>query len=73
MARRFVSPRGKGWVSQTGGRAVSDHRKQSTAIAAARKQLRKQGGGELKIQGRNGRIRASDSIPRGNDQFPPRG
>lgn len=57
MARRFVSPRGSGWVSQTGGRAASHHRTQAAAISAARGQLRKLGGGELTNSRRVGAAR----------------
>ena len=30
------------------------------------------GGGEVRIQGRDGRWRDSDTVPPGNDPFPPR-
>lgn len=30
------------------------------------------GGGEVRIQGRNGRFRDSDTVAPGNDPFPPR-
>jgi len=34
--------------------------------------LGNQGGGELSIKGRDGRIRSKDTIAPGNDPFPPR-
>jgi len=34
--------------------------------------LGNQGGGELTVMGRNGRIRSKDTIPPGNDPCPPR-
>jgi hypothetical protein len=73
MGRRFVSPRGNGWITQSGGRAISRHRTQGAAIKAARGQLRKVGGGPLTIQRRSGLIRASDTVPPAHDPFPPRG
>lgn len=77
MARgsnRHVVPKGKGWAVVTGGtgRASSTHRTQAAAAKAAKAALRKRGGGEAVIHGRNGRIRASDTIGR-RDPFPPRG
>jgi hypothetical protein len=36
-------------------------------IDAARGYLSNEGGGELKIKGENGRVRAQDTIPNGND------
>lgn len=53
-------------------RASSVHTTQADAIAAGREMLGNQGGGELSVKGRNGRIRSKDTIPPGNDPFPPR-
>jgi uncharacterized protein DUF2188 len=73
--RRFVSPSGKGWVSQVpGGRTISHHRTQAAAINAARTQVRRGGGGgEITIQRENGKIREGRTIPPKHDPFPPRG
>lgn len=59
----FVSPNPDGgWDVQRAGsqRATSHHNTQTEAIAAGREVSRNQGT-ELKIQGRNGQIRQSDS------------
>jgi len=53
-------------------RASSLHDTQQAAIDAARNMLQNQGGGELSTKGRDGRIRSKDTIPPGNDPFPPR-
>ena len=39
---------------------------------AAKETVRKLGRGEVRIQGRNGRWRDSDTVPPGNDPNPPR-
>lgn len=64
-----VTPQGDQWAAQKAGgaRASSMHDTQADAIAAARGYLGNQGGGELNIHGRNGAIRAKDSIAPGND------
>ena len=54
------------------GKASSIHNTQQDAIASARSMLNNQGGGELTIMGRNGRIRSKDTIPPGNDPCPPK-
>jgi hypothetical protein len=54
------------------GKASSVHGTQQTAIAAARQMLVNHGGGELTVQGRDGRIRSKDTIPPGNDPSPPK-
>ena len=53
-------------------RVSSLHRTQRDADRAARDMLRNQGGGELTLKGRDGRIRSKDTISPGNDPFPPR-
>jgi hypothetical protein len=53
-------------------RASSVHATQREAIDAARSMLQNQGGGELTTKGLDGRIRSKDTIPPGNDPFPPR-
>ena len=53
-------------------RASSLHSTQREAINAAKHMLQNQGGGELTIMGRDGKIRSKDTIAPGNDPFPPR-
>lgn len=62
------------WVNKRNdaGKASSVHSTQQAAINAARQMLQNQGGGELTTKGRDGRIRSKDTIPPGNDPFPPR-
>ena len=45
---------------------------QRDAIGRAKNIVSRLGGGEVRIQGRDGRWRDSDTIPPGNDPFPPR-
>lgn len=45
---------------------------QAEAINRAREIVHNAGGGELRIHGRNGEIRDSDTIPPGNDPNPPK-
>ena len=53
------------------GKASSVHDTQQNAINSARTMLGNQGGGELTVMGRNGRIRSKDTIKPGNDPCPP--
>lgn len=53
-------------------KASSVHDKQSDAIDAAREMLMNQGGGELVVKARDGKIRSKDTVPPGNDPNPPR-
>jgi len=72
---RTVTPDGNDWTVEKPGasRASSRHDTQRDAIDAARGYLSNEGGGELKIKGENGRVRAQDSIPNGNDPRRSRG
>lgn len=54
------------------GRASGVFDRQSDAIDRAREIVRNAGGGEVRIHGRDGRIRDSDTVPHGKDPFPPR-
>jgi len=75
MPRRLVGPHsGGGWQvkAPNATRASSRHTNQADAIDRARSILSNVGGGELTIQGRNGRIRDSDTVPHGNDPNPPK-
>lgn len=62
------------WVNRRNdaGKASSVHNTQQDAIDSAKTMLGNQGGGELTIMGRNGRIRSKDTIPPGNDPCPPK-
>jgi hypothetical protein len=67
---RTVSLRDSGsWANKKDGaeRATSLHKTQAQAEAAARKQLKQTGGGELKVKNEDGRIRSKDTIAPGND------
>jgi len=60
----------KGWDVDnpaTKGPPVSHHRTQKAAQQAARKDLKKGGGGELVTKNPKGVIRAKDSVAPGND------
>jgi len=71
---RTVFHRDGEWINKRNeaDRASSKHDTQREAEAAAREMLKNQGGGELTVQGENGRFRSKDTIPPGNDPFPPR-
>ncbi|HYX09259.1 MAG TPA: DUF2188 domain-containing protein [Bacteroidales bacterium] len=62
------------WANKkdSASKASSVHDTQKDAAKAAKKNLNNQGGGELKIMGRDGKIRSKDTISPGNDPFPPR-
>ena len=73
---RTVGPDGDGdWTVKKPGasRASSRHDTQGEAIKAARGYLENEGGGELKVKGRDGRVRDQDTIPPGNDPRSSRG
>lgn len=72
---RHVVPNPKGgWdVLKPGGARRSDHAPtQGAAIDRARDILGRSGGGEIRIHGRDGRIRDSDTVRPGHDPNPPR-
>jgi hypothetical protein len=72
---RHVTPNPDGgWDVRAPGasRASSHHDTQAEAIDRGREIVGNAGGGELRIHGRNGQIRDSDTIPPGNDPNPPR-
>jgi hypothetical protein len=68
---RTVSPRQGGWANKKDGaqRAASVHRTQAEAIKEATEMLRNSGGGELKVQNQQGRIRSKDTIAPGNESL----
>jgi hypothetical protein len=72
---RDVVPDGDGgWKVEAPNaqRASSRHDTQGEAIDRAREIVRNAGGGEVRIHGRDGQIRDSDTVPPGNDPNPPR-
>lgn len=67
---RMVSKRPDGTWANTrndADKASSVHNTQAEAMAAARRMLGNQGGGEMSVQGMDGKIRAKDTIAPGND------
>lgn len=70
---RYVVNHPAGWAVRSGGarRASSVHNTQAQAIAAARRYVISGGGGEVLIQGRDGKWRDSETIAK-TDPFPPR-
>lgn len=62
------------WANKknTASKASSLHDTQREANQAARKNLHNQGGGELTTMGLDGKIRSKDTIPPGNDPYPPK-
>lgn len=72
--RHVVPNHDGGWdVRKPGGeRASSHHQTQADAERRAREIVRNLGGGEVRTHGRDGRIRDSDTVPKGNDPNPPR-
>lgn len=72
---RMVYQRDDGkWANKRNdsSRASSLHNTQGGAEKSAKSMLTNQGGGELSVKGRNGRIRSKDTIAPGNDPCPPR-
>ena len=63
-----------GWDVKAPGarRASSHHSTQSDAEQRAKEIVHNAGGGEVRIHGRDGRIRDSDTVAPGRDPFPPR-
>jgi len=55
-------------ASRASGHAAT----QADAVARAKEIVANQGGGEVRVDGRDGRIRDSDTVPPGPDPFPPR-
>lgn len=69
----YRRPDGK-WANQRNdsGKASSVHNTQKDAYAEAKRLLQRQGGGEISIQGVDGRIRNKNTISPGNDPCPPK-
>lgn len=72
---RYVVNHPEGWAVRGphADRASDVFDTQRDAIDRAREIVGNLGGGEVRIQGRDGRFRDSDTVPPGNDPFPPRG
>jgi hypothetical protein len=72
---RIIHKAPGGWANSRNGaeRAEGIYPTQREAIEAGRRNLRNAGGGELAIQGENGRFRDKLTIAPGNDPFPPQG
>lgn len=71
---RHVVKDGKQWAVKKPGASEpeSQHRTQSAAERRAKQNVGREGGGEVRIHGRDGRIRDSDTVAPGKDPFPPR-
>ena len=69
-----MQPHPDGWsVNKPGSRRASDVKPtQDEAIDRARDILQRDGGGELTIKDRQGRIRDSDTVAPGRDPNPPK-
>lgn len=63
-----------GWANKrnSAGRPEGIYSTQKEAIDAARQNLKNSGGGEMTIQGMDGRFREKDTVPPGNDPCPPK-
>ncbi|UEM04727.1 DUF2188 domain-containing protein [Skermanella rosea] len=71
---RFVTKHPEGWAVRAPGadRASSVHQTQREAEQRAKETVRNLGGGEVRVQGRDGKWRDSDTVASGNDPNPPR-
>ena len=71
---RYVTHHEDGWAVKKPGaeRFSSIHDTQRKAEFRAKKIVENLGGGEVRIQGRDGKWRDSDTVPPGNDPHPPR-
>ncbi len=71
---RYVTKHPAGWAVKGAGskRASSIHSTQKEAENRAKKVVSNLGGGEVRIQNRQGQWRDSDTVAPGNDPFPPR-
>lgn len=60
-------------VAQGSQRAGFTGPRQADVISQTRNSMRSNGGGELRIQGTDGKFRAADTVPPKKDNFPPKG
>jgi hypothetical protein len=74
-ARHVVPSANGGWdIKKPGSSRSSGHTStQVEAIRRAKEIVGNDGGGEVRIHGRDGRIRDSDTVAPGNDPYPPAG
>jgi len=75
MSNRHVVPNPDGgWDVKAPGatRSSSHHDTQKEAETRAKEIVGNAGGGEVRIHGRDGRIRDSDTVAPGNDPNPPK-
>ncbi|MGB0972134.1 MAG: DUF2188 domain-containing protein [Mycobacterium sp.] len=74
-SRHVVQNPNGGWdVKKPGASRASAHADtQREATQRAGDIVRNSGGGEVRIHGRNGQIRDSNTIAPGNDPYPPKG
>ena len=70
---RYVVKHGEGWAVKRAGVQTPEsvHGKQIEAECSAKKSVRTLGGGEVRLQGRDGRWRDSDTVAPGKDPNPP--
>lgn len=71
---RCVVRRGEKWavMAPHASRASGIYRTQREAESRAKKIVKNLGGGEVPVQNLQGRWRDSDTVPQGNDPFPPK-
>jgi hypothetical protein len=71
---RYVVKHGNDWAVKGAHaqRASGVYGTQAQAEQAAKSIVRNQGGGEVRIQGRDAHFRDSDTVGKGHDSFPPR-
>ena len=71
---RFVVKHPNGWAVKAPGaeRADSVYQRQGDAEARAKEIVGRLGGGEVRIQGQDGRFRDSDTVPPSKDPNPPK-
>ena len=74
MSDRYVTRHPNGWAvkAPNAKRPSSVHNTQREAESEAKRIVGNLGGGEVRIQGRDGKWRDSDTVPPGNDPNPPR-
>lgn len=72
--RHVVPNPGGGWAVRKPGadRASAVTRTQGQAEQTAKRMVSNEGGGEVRIHGRDGKIRDSDTVKPGNDPNPPK-
>ena len=70
---RFVTKHLQGWAVQAAltRPVISLHDTQQEAVAAAKKIVADLGGGEVRIQGTDGKWINANTVPLGNDPHPP--